>query len=209
MCHASFVTGSPARLAGRPSAASRNRMARASVASHSSSVSGVEYRLSKVVMPADTDYSGAMWHGAYVRWLEEARVRHLEEIDLRYDKLVSESRLELVVTALQVQYKHAARMGDVVTLVQRFAIESSSRVRLVTKSTFTRGDGKKLATAEVTVTPVSTETGRIVRRWPDSMEAAVIKMFTGGDGADIQDSHDWLKPRLKPHQVKTPVRDLP
>ena len=33
------------------------------------------YTLTKRVLPQHTDYAGVMWHGAYVQWLEEARVR--------------------------------------------------------------------------------------------------------------------------------------
>jgi acyl-CoA thioester hydrolase len=200
MRRSAFVIGATKYLGERPRADCRRcpgHTPRATIAAHhSSSVSGVEYRISKIVLPADTDYSGAMWHGSYVRWLEEARVRHLAEIDVRYDKLVSDTRLELVVTSLNIRYARAARMGDHVTLTQRFAMESSSRVRLVTKSTFTRdGDGASLATAEVTVTPINIDTGKVVRRWPDSLQVAVVRMFTGLNGVAVKDIPEWLKPQ--------------
>jgi acyl-CoA thioester hydrolase len=200
MRRSAFIVGVPKHLGERPCADCRRCVGltpRATIAARqSSSVSGVEYRISKVVLPADTDYSGAMWHGTYVRWLEEARVRHLADIDVHYDKLVSDTRLELVVTSLNIRYARAARMGDLVTLTQRFAMESSSRVRLVTKSTFTReDDGASLATAEVTVTPINIDTGKVVRRWPESLEVAVVRMFTGLNGVAVMEIPEWLKPQ--------------
>jgi acyl-CoA thioester hydrolase len=200
MRRSAFIVGVPKHLGEPPCADCRRCVGltpRATIAARqSSTVSGVEYRISKVVLPADTDYSGAMWHGTYVRWLEEARVRHLADIDVHYDKLVSDTRLELVVTSLNIRYARAARMGDLVTLTQRFAMESSSRVRLLTKSTFTReDDGASLATAEVTVTPINIDTGKVVRRWPESLEVAVVRMFTGLNGVAVMEIPEWLKPQ--------------
>ena len=37
----------------------------------------IPWRLCKRVLPQHTDHAGVMWHGAYVAWLEEARVEAL------------------------------------------------------------------------------------------------------------------------------------
>ena len=42
------------------------------------------YTLTKRVLPQHTDYAGVMWHGAYVQWLEEARVEALQAAGLGY-----------------------------------------------------------------------------------------------------------------------------
>ena len=42
------------------------------------------YTLTKRVLPHHTDYAGVMWHGAYVQWLEEARVEALQAAGLGY-----------------------------------------------------------------------------------------------------------------------------
>ena len=41
------------------------------------SVTPTPWRLKKRVLPQHTDHAGVMWHGAYVAWLEEARVEAL------------------------------------------------------------------------------------------------------------------------------------
>ncbi len=33
--------------------------------------------LDKLVLPQNTDHAGVMWHGSYLTWLEEARVKAL------------------------------------------------------------------------------------------------------------------------------------
>jgi acyl-CoA thioester hydrolase len=160
-----------------------------------SRVRGARYELTKTVLPADSDYSGALWHGAYVRWLEEARVRFFLEVGVDYAALVRDGRMELVVTALDLRYKAAARLGDVVTVRQRLDVGKSSRVRVVTVSEFVReksGGGEEvLATAEVAVTPVSVDTGRVVRRWPDGFEGAMRVLFESESGG----SPAWLARR--------------
>lgn len=146
----------------------------------------------KVVMPADTDYSGAMWHGAYIRWLEEARVRYFADIGIDYSALVNESRVELVVAGLSLRYIRPAKHGEEVTLTQRLAYEQSSRVRMITESTFHRSkDGVLLATASVTVSPIDARTGRIVRKWPADFEKTIIGLF-GNGGEDSPNTPDWL-----------------
>ena len=41
------------------------------------SVTPLPWRVQKRVLPQHTDHAGVMWHGAYVAWLEEARVEAL------------------------------------------------------------------------------------------------------------------------------------
>ena len=48
------------------------------------SVTRLPWRLDKRVLPQHTDHGGVMWHGAYVGWLEEARVEALAAVGLPY-----------------------------------------------------------------------------------------------------------------------------
>jgi acyl-CoA thioester hydrolase len=147
-------------------------------------------------MPADSDYSGAMWHGAFVRWLEEARVRHLAECAVNYSDLVSTHRMELVVTSLALRYAKPARLGEALELRQHLAVEKCSRVRLVTESEFRRAsDGVLLASAEITCTPVNIDTGRVMRKWPDGVENAMLQVF-GEDVPEFLECAARRRPRL-------------
>ena len=46
------------------------------------SVTRPPWQLHKRVLPQHTDHDGVMWHGAYVGWLEEARVEALAAVGL-------------------------------------------------------------------------------------------------------------------------------
>lgn len=158
------------------------------------SPAGITFTLKKPVLPADTDYSGSLWHGAYVRWLEEARVLHLAAAGVDYSALVSVGRTELVVTSLSVQYKTAARLGDELAVEQTFDLAASSAVRLRILSEFKRGD-ELIATAEVQLTPVGIDTGRVVRRWPEGLKEAMRAMFDArcyAAGVDVPEIPAWL-----------------
>ncbi len=48
------------------------------------SVTPLPWRVQKRVLPQHTDHAGVMWHGAYVAWLEEARVEALVAAGLTY-----------------------------------------------------------------------------------------------------------------------------
>ena len=56
-----------------------------------------------------------MWHGAYLAWLEEARVEALQQAGLAYAEL-SAAGLELPVVSLSIQYRQALLHGDRVEL---------------------------------------------------------------------------------------------
>jgi len=55
--------------------------------------------LRRRVLPQHTDHGGVMWHGAYLGWLEEARVEALAAVGLAYSDLASRGQ-EFPVVAL-------------------------------------------------------------------------------------------------------------
>ena len=71
--------------------------------------------LNKCVLPQHTDHAGVMWHGAYLNWLEEARVEALRHVGLPY-KLLSEEGFEMPVVSLNINYIRALLHGQNVLL---------------------------------------------------------------------------------------------
>ena len=65
------------------------------------SVTSPPWLLRKRVLPQHTDHGGVMWHGAYLAWLEEARVEALAQVGLPYQELVSRG-LEMPVVHLEL-----------------------------------------------------------------------------------------------------------
>lgn len=127
------------------------------------------FRIFKTVFPADSDYSSALWHGAYVRYLEEARVRYLLHCNFPYEKLVSEYQTELVVYDLNIRYLLPAKMGDNIYITVRQS-DGKSKLRMVIDSEFRRNhDHVLIAKASVILVPVNTQTGKLRRAIPKQL----------------------------------------
>ena len=71
--------------------------------------------LERRVLPQHTDHAGVMWHGAYLAWLEEARVEALAAAGIAYSDL-SARGLELPVVSLTIDYKQPLFHGEAVQL---------------------------------------------------------------------------------------------
>lgn len=182
--------------AGTPSPASSIPTPPANAAAHSSvpTPAGLSYTLTKTVIPADSDYSASLWHGAYVRWLEEARILHFSAAGVDYGALVAESRTELVVTYLAIRYITAAKLGDVVALTETIDFAASSAVRVRVKAQFKCGD-VLIATAEVQLTPICADSGKVVRKWPAVLKECMRGMFWEvcyGDDEEVPVVPAWL-----------------
>ena len=138
------------------------------------------WRLRRRVLPQHTDHAGVMWHGAYLAWLEEARVEALQEAGLAYAEL-SAAGLELPVVSLSIQYRQALLHGDQVEL--RSWVLPRQGVKLPWISRFIRADGELAAEAQVELVLVDLSGGpgqrRLLRRLPGELATAVDQLVTG------------------------------
>ena len=126
------------------------------------------------VHPHHTDYSGAVWHGTYVSWMEEARVESLRSIGIEYADWVSQG-WELPVVELSLRYHRAPKMGQSVAVKTRMT--ASEGVRLVWDYEMRSADGEELyATAQVTLVAVDGEKGKIIRQLPPMLKDAFAKL---------------------------------
>lgn len=115
-----------------------------------------------------------MWHGNYLRWLEEARVKYLADRNLPYQELMEIHHTELPVRDLSIRYLQPIRHGEQIRVTVRLA-EPINKVRLAILTDFIRdSDGKLCATACVTVVPVDTDTGKLRRAWPTALAKALL-----------------------------------
>ena len=138
------------------------------------------WRLSRRVLPQHTDHAGVMWHGAYVAWLEEARVRALEQAGLSYAELSAQG-YELPVVNLAIQYRQALLHGDAVE-VHSWS-EPRSGVKWPWISHFVRADGSVAAEAQVDLVLVERLAGpqqrRLLRHPPAGLAMALERLATG------------------------------
>ena len=73
------------------------------------------WKLIKLVLPQHTDHAGVMWHGAYLAFLEEARIDALSQVGLTYAKISIEG-YEMPVVDFHIKYMTPFFHGDEVIL---------------------------------------------------------------------------------------------
>lgn len=142
---------------------------------------GCSWLLRRRVLPQHTDHGGVMWHGAYLAWLEEARVEALAAAGLPYAAL-SALGLELPVLTLQIDYRQAVGHGELVDL--RSQAQPRRGLRLPWISRFTLSGGQLAAEARVELALVRRQGAglQLVRRYPPELERALQRLLDGPAG---------------------------
>ncbi len=132
----------------------------------------------KRVLPQHTDHAGVMWHGAYVSWLEEARVEALSIAGLPYMQLTSQG-FEMPVVNLQIKYIMAPSHGDEV--VMESLCLPRQGVRFPWETVFLKSGKDLIARAEVDLVLVKVDgkSRKILRNLPLQVEEALIKLSKG------------------------------
>jgi acyl-CoA thioester hydrolase len=137
--------------------------------------------LQRRVLPQHTDYAGVMWHGAYLAWLEEARVEALAAVGLAYSDL-SARWLELPVVSLGIDYRQSLLHGEAVQLWSE--VLPRRGLRLPWRSQFVNAAGVVAAQARVELVLIGRRRGegeapRLLRRPPVDLEAALAALARG------------------------------
>jgi acyl-CoA thioester hydrolase len=140
-----------------------------------------DWLLRRRVLPQHTDHAGVMWHGAYLAWLEEARVEALASVGLAYSDL-SARGLEMPVVSLALDYRRAILHGELVEL--RSQVLPRRGVRLPWRSRFVLMDGSVAAEARVELVLLASPSGggaaRVLQRhWPQELRTAVERLALG------------------------------
>lgn len=112
---------------------------------------------------AETDAMGVVHHGAYLPYLESARVEYLRAVGHPYARL-REDGLELPVVELAARYLRPVRFDDLVDVHLVVASSSGATLQL---GYLVAVDGEPRATAVTVHGVVATGTGRPTRapRW--------------------------------------------
>ncbi|MEG4580252.1 thioesterase family protein [Microcoleus sp. MON1_C5] len=126
------------------------------------------------VYPHHTDYSGAVWHGTYLAWMEEARVESLRSLGIQYADWVAQG-LELPVVELSLRYHRAVQMGQSVAVRTRIA--ATEGVRLLWDYQIRSADTQELyVTAQVTLVGVDRDKNKIIRQLPPALKEALTRL---------------------------------
>ncbi|MBD3880629.1 acyl-CoA thioesterase [Phormidium tenue FACHB-886] len=124
--------------------------------------------------PHHTDYSGNVWHGSYITWLEEARVECLRSLGIEFADLV-EIGCDLPVVELSIRYHRSIRMG--MAAIVRARMLNTKSIRLNWDYRIESPDGQDLyVTAQVALVAVDRENGKILRKLPPLMQDALKRL---------------------------------
>ena len=138
------------------------------------------WQIERAVLPQHTDHAGAMWHGSYLAWLEEARVEALRRAGLAYSDL-SERGLELPVISLKIDYRQALLHGETVR-VESWVLPQKG-VKLPWRSAFLKANGSVAAEAHVELVLVDLSRGpgqrRLLRKAPEDLRQALEHLKEG------------------------------
>ena len=131
------------------------------------------------VEPHLTDYAGIVWHGSYLRWLEEARVDALRQRGMEYSDLV-DLGCDLPVVNLELSYRRPLRMGDrgvvqsYILLHEKVRIIWSQNIYLCLEDAQTPGTIS--LESKVTVVPVDMTSKRPMRRLPEAFKKIMAEL---------------------------------
>jgi acyl-CoA thioester hydrolase len=124
------------------------------------------HRIQVRVYYEDTDFSGAVYHAAYLHFFERGRTEFLRAEGIHHSELASEG-IAFAVRSMEIEFPRAAHIDDL--LVVDTAVVEVSGARLTLDQSIERGD-ELVARAKVVV--VAIKDGKATR-----LPKAVVAAF--------------------------------
>lgn len=115
----------------------------------------------------DTDFSGNVYHAAYLKFFERGRTEFLRDLGVHHAELAAQG-LAFAVRSMEIAFDGAAHIDDLLTITTEVA--SISGARLVLTQTIRRDD-TMLTRASVMVVAIKTTGG--AARMPASLRDLV------------------------------------
>ncbi|MEP7240557.1 MAG: tol-pal system-associated acyl-CoA thioesterase [Devosia sp.] len=129
-------------------------------------MTGHSHRIEVRVYYEDTDFSGAVYHAAYLHFFERGRTEFLRAEGVHHSELARDG-LAFAVRSMTIEFVRAAHIDDLLTVETRIAEISGARMTL--EQSIQRG-GELIASARVVVAAV--KHGRAAR-----LPAALLAAF--------------------------------
>ena len=120
----------------------------------------------------DTDFSGNVYHAAYLKFFERGRTEFLRDEGIHHSELAAQG-LAFAVRSMDIAFDGAAHIDDLLEVTTEIAVVSGARLTLA--QAILR-DGVVLTRASVVVVAIKTSGG------PARMPAA-IRALGSGEGA--------------------------
>ena len=131
------------------------------------------WKLKKLVLPQHSDHAGVMWHGTYFNWLEEGRINALLKAGINYVDLTKKG-FELPLIDTSIKYISPLFLGDDITIETIFTISKSPKIKIHSK--FINNSKKVLTIAEVNLVLINKKSFSIIRKRPDFISKAFLKL---------------------------------
>lgn len=128
-----------------------------------------EHRLAVRVYYEDTDFSGNVYHAAYLHFFERGRTEFLRDLGVHHSELIREG-IAFAVRSMTIDFKAAAHIDDELEVVTEVASATAARLNL-SQAIFRAGT--EITRAEVQVVAIRTTGG--VARMPKALLALVVK----------------------------------
>ena len=134
----------------------------------------MKHLLKQTVYYADTDSYGVVWHGTYLRWMEQGRVEFCRKIGLDLVELMN-ADITIPVTNLNIRYKASAKLDNKIAI--ETWISKVTPLTITFNQTIKSEDLSKTYTvAEIEVVAVNNQ-GKIYRRLPEVLKNACEKVL--------------------------------
>lgn len=127
------------------------------------------HRISVRVYYEDTDFSGNVYHAAYLHFFERGRTEFLRDLGVHHSELVKDG-IAFAVRQMTIDFVAAAHIDDLLEVTTE--VVSATAARLNLRQTISR-DGLAITTADVQVVGIKTSGG--AARLPKDLRDAVVK----------------------------------
>lgn len=115
----------------------------------------------------DTDFSGNVYHAAYLKFFERGRTEFLREAGIHHHELAQQG-IAFAVRSMDLQFDGAAHIDDLLTVTTEIAAMSGARLAL---SQAILREGTVLTRANVVVVAIKTSGG------PARLPKVIIERF--------------------------------
>lgn len=127
----------------------------------------MEYTQEIRVLYSDTDSYGVVWHGAYTKWFEAARVGLVEQLGLELEDLEAKNILFPVVE-MNIRYKSSAKMNERI-IIKTHITELKPLSVTFEHKVYEKNTNTLRVIAHTTIVVIDGTTGKMYRKMPEDM----------------------------------------
>ena len=125
----------------------------------------MEYIQEIRVLYGDTDSYGVVWHGAYTKWFEAARVGVVESLGFDIEELENNNVLFPVVE-MNLRYKSSAKMYERIVIKTKITDVKPLSVTFE-HNVYDKSTNTIRVSAKVVIVAINPKTGKLYRKMPD------------------------------------------